>query len=829
VTTLVNIPLREDFIDPNGQWTNYDCDITVRDDLVDQKHVDIRSFVNDTISHPVSMLDLDQMVMTGLDNNTMTNLEGQVVIRPGEAWSAGVCGPQADRHNWNGISFACTPGLNTTASVMAPVDIGDFGAPSTGRGVHTLPSPHVISVALPAFDPTNYTLASCFLDLTSHPTGDFTAGPTDSLKFSTTKVPLTTGDMEASWSLSDLSAVNVEAITGVRFRLTVTANQTFRALAVRLLGSTWVWSQIDSNTLYDEGRLPVTRNGSATLPATALNPFPVIYRANGPSAQGDPADPMPIDMSVSCLFTPGSLVGTNKIALRFREMPLDEQIQLDLDGRSQAFLDTLLGQPDLGAAAFRPRVQSDLDPLIQSEIDTGDQFSIERLPDYVQDSYIEAKLQWSNTTGILTLMDANGNGYTFNDITLSALSAYRTPTYALRIDLEDNSIRAKIFALDTANSIVSVVYDTTKITDSQVFKRRKGRFGWWAQFADGDAAILRITPRKVNYASVVTHQFASSTPVEGSRLVVGASPEQELITGIGAAPWAMPLVASDPTKTNSGQAYRLRTTTAAPLQGFQSNLFRVEDIDNITITFDLFFPKAGLTPQQRGGIEAFLYGADGSITPIPLIGVKPDRWQRHRLSIPERILGGLYRFVILQTTGVSDLTWWIDRLSVKSRILTWEGRSEKPDPWEMADDGWVPYLTTLNKSQSGILYDHRGKGLQVKATAHQQDAQINSLKIVPRYAELGRFRWDDEEPTITGNPTTPTITPTISGKKVTFVGATTTPHKSIIAYYWSFGDDSNDYGPTVAHTYALAGTYIVTLVVIDDQYRQATATTTVTV
>jgi hypothetical protein len=815
--TSVNIPLREEFTDANGQWTNYDCDIAVRDDLLRQKHVDIRSFVNDAISHPVSMLDLDQMVMTSLDINTMTNLEGQVVIRPGEAWSAGVCGPQADRHNWNGISYACTTGLNTAASVMAPVDISGFAGTD------------VISVALPAFNPTNYTLASCFLDLTSHPTGDFAAGPTDSLAFSASAVALTTGDMEARWPISSLTHVDLGAITGVRFRITVTANQTFRALAIRALGSTWAWSQIDANTLYDEGRLPVTRNGSATLPATALNPFPVVYRSNGPSAQGDPSDPMPIDMSVSCLFTPGRLAGTNKIALRFRELPLDEQIQLDLDGKTQGFLDTILGQPDLGAAAFRQRVMGDLDPLVQSQIDTDNQFFIERLPDYVQDSYIEAKLEWSSTTGILTLMDANGSGYTFSNITLAALSSYHNPTYALRVDLEDNSIRAQIFALDAVDNIVSVVYDTTKITDSQVFKRRKGRFGWWAQFADGDAAILRITPRKVNYGSVVTHQFASSTPVEGSRLVVGATPERELITGVGAAPWGAPLVTSDPTKTNSGQAYRLRTSTAAPLQGFQSNLFRVEDIDNITVTFDLFFPKAGLTAQQRTGIEAFLYGADGSITPLALIGVKPDRWQRHRLSIPERILGGLYRFVILQTTGVSDLTWWIDRLSVKSRILTWEGRSEKPDPWHMAGDEWVPYLSTLNKSQSGILYDHRGKGLQVKATAHQQDAQINSLKIVPRYAELGRFRWDDEGAIIAGNPTTPTITPTISGRKVTFVGATTTSHKSIIAYYWSFGDDRNDYGPTVAHTYALAGTYTVTLVVIDDQYRQSTATTTVTI
>jgi hypothetical protein len=815
--TLLNIPLREEFTDATGQWTNYDCDIAVRENLLSQKHVDIRSFVNDTISHPVSMMDLDQMMMTGLATNTMTNLEGQVVIRPGEAWSAGVCGVQSDRHNWNGISLACTTGLNTTASVMDPIDISAF------------PTTDLISVALPSFNPTNYTLASCFLDFTSHPDGNFTAGPTDSLAFSTSIVALTAGDMEACWPISSLTHVDLSAITGVRFRITVTANQTFRALAVRVLPVTWAWSQIDANTLYDEGRLPVTRNGSATLPASPLNPFPVVYRADGPSVQGDPADPMPIDLSVSCLFTPGSLAGTNKIALRFREQALDEQIQLDLDAKTQGDLNTGLGQPDLGVAAYKQRAQSDLDPLIQSQIDNDDQFLLERLPDYVQDAYIEAKLEWSSTTGILTLKDANGNGYTFSDVSLSALSSYRNPVYALRVDLEANTIRAQIFQLDAVGDIESVVYDTTKITDSLVFKRRRGRFGWWAQFADGDAAILRITPRKVNYASVVTQQFRSDTPVEGSRLIVGASPERELITGVGAAPWGAPLVTSDTTKTRSGQAYRLRTSSAAPLQGFQSNLFRVEDIDNITVTFDLFFPTAGLTSLQRSGIEAFLYGADGSITPLALTGVKPDRWQSHRISIPERILGGLYRFVIVQTTGVSDLTWWIDRLSVKSRIVTWEGRSEKPDPWNMAGAEWVPYLSTINKSQGGILYDHRGRGLQVKATAHQQDAQIDSLKIVPRYAELGRFRWDNDEPISTGNPTTPTITPTISGKKVTFVGATTTPHKSIIAYYWSFGDDRNDYGPTVAHTYELAGTYTVTLVVIDDQYRQATATTTVTV
>lgn len=820
--TLVNIPLYEEFTDPLGRWGNYDTeDLDQRDQLVKQEHVDLRSFVNDVVTHPASMLDLDQILLTTLDGDTMGDLEGFIVTRSGEGWTAGTLGPQSDRNNWDGISLECTTvglGITTTASVMWPVDISAFA------------DTDVISIALPAFTPASFDLTQCYLDLTSHPTGDFTAGPTDTIAFNESTTTLSSGDVEARFPLSLLVNVDRTAIIGVRFRMKATTLTTLRALAIRVLGPDWEYPGIDANTLYDEGRLPVTLNGSATIPTETLSPWPVIYRADG-SAQGDPADPMPIDLSISCLFTPGSLtIGDNDIALYFREQPLDEQIQLDLDGITQAALDAGLGQPDLGRAAYRPRIQSDIDPLDQAALDDDSQFYLERQPDYVQDTYIKVELQWSDTSGILTIKDANDNGYTFDDVTLTARTAYRVPLYALVVDLEDNHIRVQIFELDSVGQIQSVVYDTTQITDSEVLKRRRGRFGWSAQFADGDASILSIRPRKANFGTVVTKEFRSNTPVEGARLVVGATPDRELVTGIGSSPWGGAHVTSDPTKTRSGKAYKIQTSSFTPLQGIQTNEFRVEDIDNIEIRFSIFFPSSGL-PKEGRGLEVFLLGHDLSIVPLNVTSLKPDRWEDLRISLPtDRVLGGLYRLVIVQTTPLSNVVWWIDKLSIISRIVTWEGRGEKPDAWETTGSQWVPYRSTVNKEQAGILYEQRGKGLQVKAVAHQQDAQIDSLKVVPRYAELGRFRWRDDEPIITGDPATPTIpSPTINGKTVTFTGSSTTPHNSIIAYYWSFGDDQFTYGPTVAHTYAIAGTYTVTLVVIDDQYRQSTQTTTVTV
>jgi chitinase len=65
---------------------------------------------------------------------------------------------------------------------------------------------------------------------------------------------------------------------------------------------------------------------------------------------------------------------------------------------------------------------------------------------------------------------------------------------------------------------------------------------------------------------------------------------------------------------------------------------------------------------------------------------------------------------------------------------------------------------------------------------------------------------------------------------VTFNATTSTcAGAGIVAYQWSFGDGASATGATTSHTYSTAGTYIVTLTVVDDLGRSDTETVVITV
>ncbi|MBU6438551.1 MAG: PKD domain-containing protein, partial [Betaproteobacteria bacterium] len=64
-------------------------------------------------------------------------------------------------------------------------------------------------------------------------------------------------------------------------------------------------------------------------------------------------------------------------------------------------------------------------------------------------------------------------------------------------------------------------------------------------------------------------------------------------------------------------------------------------------------------------------------------------------------------------------------------------------------------------------------------------------------------------------PTAPTVSASLAsvytGQVVTFTGASTDPNGGAVTYLWDFGDGSTLGGASVAHSYAAAGSYTVTL------------------
>ena len=67
----------------------------------------------------------------------------------------------------------------------------------------------------------------------------------------------------------------------------------------------------------------------------------------------------------------------------------------------------------------------------------------------------------------------------------------------------------------------------------------------------------------------------------------------------------------------------------------------------------------------------------------------------------------------------------------------------------------------------------------------------------------------------------------VAGQSVNFDASGSTPASSpIVEYRYIWGDGATEAGssPTVAHTYAAAGNYVVRLTVVDSEGRQGTVT-----
>jgi PKD repeat protein len=826
----VEIPIRDEFTDPNGQFVNYDCyDPTQAAQINKQQHVDIRSFIP-AATHTLTMLDFDALAMSALESDTMTTLESTTATtRPTESWSSGAVGTTAF-NNWRGLTLTLANGTNTTSSVMTLYPVNISGLANTD----------VISVALPSFPAASVTQASSFIDFTSEPTGNFGIGPTDSIAFSASTVVLTAGHSELRFPISSLTNINKNNITGVRFRIQATGAATFTCLAIRALSANWVLAPTDTNSLYNRIVRPPSLNGdpaaSPTFPSSPTS-WPILFRSATPPGT---ADPRPIDAATSLVFTTGSrtAAGSSSVALYFREIPLDQNTQLDLEGTytqddlnrfgtslitnggtpiwSSALLPGQRVQPDFGRALYDPRQQAALEQFIQSELDADSQFSLERVQDTVSAAYLEVKVTWDSTgTASITVKNESGVGQTFS-ATLSANTAY-----LLLGDVVDNTIRARIFTLDSQRYITGTLFDSTTIVDDSFVNRRKGRVGWYTLLKDGDAHSESFELRSTNFGEYISLPFTSDTPVTGARLNAHSSPALERVSLISKPLWGG-VVTADTSLSNSGKSYKVSYDQVNALQGFQTNGIPLDNLSRTHVEFDIYRPTGTSAP------FAFLYGKLNRVIELSVPGLPTDSWQHVRLSLDtynDKFVMGDYNFVMLTTAGPA---WYIDNVSISTRVIAWDGRGNPLDPWLMDASQWLPFSDTVNGINDGLVFDARGTGMQVRGRAIRQTASITDLTVRPKFAELGRFAWPDQG-IAWKSGLTPSFSSSVNGSTVTFTSTSTSSGDPIIAVIWSYGDGVSDFGFSAAHTYAASGTYPVTVTVIDTKGQRKSATGTVTV
>lgn len=825
-----DIPVAEEFNNLEGQFLNYDCySVDQRDQIILQKHIDIRTFVASDVATAYRMGDLDNIAVANLDILTMQSLESGVVLNLGEQWTAGIVDKQADRNNWRGLTFTCSVGDNTTQSVMTPLDI-DSGFTDND----------FISLALPSFPLNNLDLTQCFIDFTSETNGDFLVGPTDSIAFTSavssgpfplllSQSGLTNGDSELRFPRGFLQNVNRSKVTGVRIRLHATVPCVFKCLAIRLLSQDWKYAPVDINTQLGILERPVSLTGAPApfyyFPSTSIptvpSDFPILFRASDPPGN---ADPRPVDSHFALSFNTGTMAtNTNKIRLFFRERSLVPITQLNLDATdttvtTQAQLDALGRQPDYGINQFAPRVQDQLDDEVQSELDNTDQSNLERVPDYHFATWLEVSVTWNNSGATLFVGNQAGDGYSYN------FSVDSNQDYLILVKLIENSFTINVFSLDQIGQLLDEVFTTGEIEDDFTFKRRKGRVGWYASLNDGDAAINSIRTRGLVFAEAKFAPLTSITPVVGASLTASYSPDRQLFTSFIPSPWGGTFQ-PDASKSNSGNCFKVTNLGLETKQGIATNLIYFDDWENTVIEFDLLFPSSA----AAAPLSVFLYG-EFRLFLLNLGVIEPDVFQKHKITVPaDNLQTGPYNIVFIQPNLGVNTVWWIDNLKVRQRVVSWEGRGFKDNAWGDTRDAFIPFKDTINYPQgAGILFE-AGNTPQVRVRALKQNATISKIQVQPKYAQLGRFIWPEDAPVNNLIPTPSLQVTQINSKIVCDSSLSFESGGNIIASHWDLGDGTQEVGPRVIHEYANSGIYTVTLTVIDVIGNRASISQTVTV
>lgn len=817
-----NVSLSDQFEEPRGRLVNYDAyEEAIRLNVIDQKHVDIRSFNNDPLQTEWRMLDLNQTTMGSLNSLTVGDLEGGRTHITGEQWTQGNAERMPDRNNWYGLSLTCPPGVTTTESVI-PLPILEDEVEVVDL-LTDFEDDDYISLALPAFPLSSINTTQSWLDLTSHPSGSFVEGPVVSLRLADSTIPLVSGDSEYRRPRSALTGIDIQQITGVRFRITANTSCTFRAAALRLLAKDWKYTQLDLDTRLGIMKPTIAPNGSLARPYDFE--FPLLFRASEPAGTNDPK---PIDMSLSVAFNPGTKNSTNSVRLHFREGPGDFTTQLDLNGKTMAELNGN-PQPNITTESWRGRSQLELDRFTQTDLFGDTMLEIERTVDPEIASYLTAVLQWDASSTSISLTDSEGNGHTFPGI--DALLA--NVPHIFIVDLIGKTMRGRLYPMDLSGNILidDIIFDTSVVEDEFVFVRRAGRFGWTALLGDGDAYLESISTRRQVYGELQTAAYGSLTPVIGAELHVSSSEQLEFFEQLDVANFLGTnlTITRDRTRSTTGRSWRVDNRGALAPQGVVTNLADFYDFDEMEISFDLYYPSTALSAGV--GLEAYLSNNAGRIIPIPLGKILPDRWQSFKISPGGKAAQtGRYSFYLVQSTVGAPSTWWIDNIHIRERTMSFYARSVAADPWGDTDADWVPFKNHINTSGSGVQFFERGRALQMLARAHRQSAYIDNMKIVPQYAQLGNFVWEEDELYNPQGPVasfvaTPLAAP--NGMTIIFDGTSSTdPDGDVINYRWNFGDGNAATGPIVSYTYRVPGSYTPSLVVIDTNGLQNSASET---
>lgn len=696
----------------------------------------------------------------------------------------------------------------TLTSIDDPIDLTQIGG-----------NPNV-ALTLPGL-PSGLSLANTTLSLSSDGGMTWTTAA-----FSASSHTIGTGNTYAMWPLSTFAggSLDLTKVNGVRLVLDNTSGSAINVtlMALRVLDPNWVAKDVDTDNKNGALRQCIPLDGNpAELPVPNNQVLPALWHAASP---GGVDDPRPINGDWAAVFYTGNQSGFNSLTFNLRGVNGTDETGLDLTGQIQAQLNG--PQPGLATSVLIGRTVGDLDTKQVGALESQSMENMDAVGATVDQSWLQFQVAWGSVPGIsitrstapLTDYQWTGGALQFTDGTES----FQDGTFYLAVvSLTDTTCQLRVYTLNqTTFAINSVLFDTGVIQDSYRLIRRQGRVGWKATFQDGDSYIRSVRPESLMFAEYRSAALHSNTPVAGVRIYSNTCPADQLWSSWSATEvnGSTPTLTPDTARTISGQSTRVDVVNPQAGQGLISNVLTPLDdpISGVTnwkyaeVDFQLWFPSSALN--AGAALSLYLLSSDGNVVPLSVPRIDPDQWQEIKAFAPAGLQSGRYQLGIGYSGPVA--TFWVDSVNVTQRCCIWSARATPSSPW-------VDLGNLIDSDTAGAIFTTRGPALQVRAQALRQDAVVmGSPKVVPIYAPLGRLVWPEDAVVDTVSLSAPTPIGTSAspthGSPVTFTsGVSPTPAGTLVNWLWSFGDGTSANGPTVFHTYAVAGTYAVTLTVED--------------
>lgn len=640
--------------------------------------------------------------------------------------------------------------------------------------------------------------------------------------------------LSANTNSADLTQINQLTIN---VGLTGSSTGVVTMMGLRLVNTAWTWPSFDFNSQNQYGFLPPSINGDLTI--ADAKTMPVLWRSTTPAGVNDPR---PIDAKI------GAMIVTNSNSATANSLSLYLRGNAAASVSTQTYLDTQT-QADLASQPSQP--QSTLD-------------------------WIKFTLNWG-TGGDSAVISYSYNGtpvtaYTFEganalqNLLNSTWGLASNNTYSMVAWIEGTKARFQVyeanFSTNYGESVLNLIFDSNWI-DDPAFLRQPGRIGFQATLNEGDTLIAEIRPYHLVFAEFQSQPLNSFTPVRSSRVFADFSPDVDLfpILTYGTLGWgpnqlynggeggsSIPTIAIDQNRFYRGHqdnsSVRVNAVpfsgwipgvVSGPLSPYNDPVTGISEWNELLIEFDIWAYSAAIA--SAGNSPAFLpvliynypmaIGSNAWMTaPCAMPQVLGNQWQTIKVSMPlntpdvTAYPSGYYQLGIFYY-GTLDTAFWIDNVHVDQRSVKWSGRSTGYSPWEDTSP-WIDYREYINSDTSGVGYTEMGTQLQTRAQAMRQDSQIyGNFTVIPKYAELGNFAWQDSLNAATQTALSSSSIPMAAFTIVTSTEEATptnasTYHNPIISYIWDWGDDTSTSGiDPGTHFYNNAGTYTVTLQIVD--------------